>query len=167
MRPVKSKSVWRRRAAAVALVVAAPGVAGCAGLWPTDEIYNPGVGVNNRASDVNVLGATIVSGSPGQGNFIATLVNRSTTPDQLTSVEADGMTVAGGATPDIAAQGLVNLAETLKGIPITGDAKKLEAGRFVLVRLTFKNADPVTLNVPVVANTGPYAELAPSASPTA
>jgi len=41
-----------------------------------------------------------------------------------------------------------------EGIKVTGD---FEAGQFVTVTLTFKNADEVTLEVPVVENAGAFA----------
>ncbi len=158
----------RRLATLAAALLATITLSACGSLWPTEVPYNPGVGTNDRTGDVNVLNAVIVSATPGQGSFVATLVNRNEqAADQLLSVEAAGLTMGGGATPEIAAGGVVNLASAFNGIPVTGDAKLLKAGTFVRVRLNFKNADQVTVNVPVVTNAGPYSELIPSPSPSA
>ena len=49
---------------------------------------------------------------------------------------------------------MVNLAsEQIGGIPVTGATVK--PGDYVLIRLTFANGDPVTVNVPVVLDDGP------------
>lgn len=168
MRRTQKTSSWSRAIAVVALVFAAPALSGCGStLWPTDEPYNPGVGVNDRAGSVNVLNALVVSGTPGSGTFIATLVNRdSTNADQLLSVDIEGMTVGGGVNPALPPSSSLNLAAAVGGVVVTGDPKLLKAGRFISVRLTFAQADPVTIKVPIVTNKGPYADLAPSAAPT-
>lgn len=168
MRRTQNTSTWSRAIAVVALVFAAPAISGCGStLWPTDEPYNPGVGVNDRAGSVNVLNALVVSGAPGSGTFIATLVNRdSATADQLISVDVEGMTVGGGVNPALPASSSLNLASAVGGVVVSGDPKLLAAGRFISVRLTFAKAEPVTIKVPIVANRGPYADLAPSAAPT-
>ena len=43
----------------------------------------------------------------------------------------------------------------------------VKAGGYVLMRLTFANADPVTVNVPVILDEGPYASITPQPSPSA
>ena len=42
----------------------------------------------------------------------------------------------------------------------------MKPGGYVLVRLTFANADPVTVKVPVVVDEGPYASITPKPSPS-
>jgi hypothetical protein len=138
----------------------------------TDAVYQPSVGVNDRSSEVDVLGAMVVAPAKGKdGVFIASLANNDqTTSDKLTAVDAQGVKVTLGDVPPIPAGGLVNLAsEKIGGVPVTGAAVK--PGGYVLVRLTFANADPVTVKVPVVVDDGPYASITPkpssSASPSA
>ncbi len=157
-------STLRRRIAGASLALALPALAACG--FQTDQVYQPAVGVNDRSGEVDVLGALVVSAAPGSGVFITSLVNNDTTrADKLVSVQGSGVQVAVGATPDIPVGGLVNFADkSLGGIPVQG--AKVQAGGYITVRLTFQNADPVTIEVPVVTDTGPYAGLAGSASPT-
>ncbi|MEP6816542.1 MAG: hypothetical protein ABI873_13430 [Marmoricola sp.] len=163
-RPVR---LARRRVAVAALVLTTPALTAC-GLGfnaQTDKVYQPAVGTNNRSGEVAVLGALVVSAQPGSGVFIASLVNNSTTTaDQLTGIQGAGVQVATGVHPAIPVGGLVNLASgTIGGVSVRG--RTVKAGGYVTVRLTFANADPVTVEVPVVTNTGPYAGLAGPANP--
>ena len=150
----------------MALVLAMPALAACGFNEQTDQVYQPAAGKNLRSSDVDVLGALVVSANPGKGVFIASLVNKSTTTaDKLVGVAGDGIQVSGGTTSTIPAEGLVNLADPATGgIPVRG--AQVRAGSYVTVKLTFQNADPVTAQVPVVADTGAYAGLdAPTSAP--
>jgi len=167
------RSTFRRRIAVLALAVSVPAMSACTnGLdSQTDEVYQPAVGVNDRSGEVDVLGAMIVAPEKGtSGVFIASLSNNNqTTSDKLTAVDGQGVKLTLGDVPTIPAGGLVNLAsEQVGGIPVTGAPVK--PGDYVLIRLSFANADPVTVNVPVVLDDGPYASLTPkpakSASPS-
>lgn len=155
-----------RRLAAVLLSVSATAVAGCGFDVQTNAVYQPAVGSNVRQGVTDVLSAVIVSPKVGQGVFVATLVDSSdTTSDKLTSVTAGGgVTVASGATlPEMPVQTPVNLADT-GGIAMTGDAITTVNSNYVRVTLSFAKADPVTINVPVVLNNGPYADLGTTSS---
>lgn len=167
------RSTFRRRIAVLALAVSVPAMSACTnGLdSQTDEVYQPAVGVDDRSGEVDVLGAMIVAPEKGtSGVFIASLSNNNqTTSDTLTAVDGQGVKVTLGDVPPIPAGGMVNLAsEQVGGVPVTGAAVK--PGGYVLIRLTFANADPVTVNVPVVLDDGPYASITPkpakSASPS-
>lgn len=164
-----------RRLAGATLVLAIPVLAACGFGVQTDQVYQPAVGVNDRSGEVDVLGALVVSAKPGSGVFITSLVNKNVNRgDQLTNVQGQGVQVATGVTPQIPAEGLVNLADkSVGGIPVQGAA--VRAGGYVTLQLTFQNAEPVTIQVPVVTDTGPYAGLgtppstaaaSPSASPS-
>jgi hypothetical protein len=139
----------------------------CGFNYATDKVYTPAEGVNNRDSRVDVLNAAIVATEDGKGTFVASLANNETptiengkltdVDDQLTGLEGSGgstltatlkepITIPGG--------GLVKLADG-NGIPVEGDSIKL--GSFVEVTLTFENAEPATMKVPVVPNNGHYA----------
>lgn len=156
----------RRSVAVVALAVSLTALSACSRGFnePTDASYQPAEGVNNRAGQVDVLGAVIVSNTTGgSGVFIASFSNNNQTrADQLTGVAGRGVTVSGGAvTRTIPAGELVNLADpSVGGIALTG--AKVKPGNYVLMRLTFQHADPVTMLVPVVSDDGPYASLGPS-----
>lgn len=153
----------RRGIAAVSVVVVAPLLSGC---FPgnfdaaTDQVYTPATGVNDRSGSVDVLNAMIVSGEDGAGTVVAALVNNDTRDaDQLTSItgagEEEGVTVEGGSVP-IPADGLVQLAD--EALP-TATGEAIQTGRFVTLTFAFEQAESVTLDVPVIARQGAYAEV--------
>jgi len=145
-----------------ALVLAAPTLTSCSKEKATDEIYTPANAANNRDGRIDVLNAAIVSTEEGSGTFVVTLVNNDTNEpgaskdhsDQFVGLAGE-VTAKLGKPVDVPAGGLAVLAEPAgEGIKVTGN---FEAGQFVTVTLTFKNADEVTLEVPVVENAGAFA----------
>ena len=121
----------------------------------TNQFYTPAEGVNERSGGVDVLNALVVSDGDGQGRFIAGLVNNSnTTDDALTQVQGagDASDIKGTLkTPiDLAPNGFVQLAD--KGVePVVLQGDQIVPGRFVELTMTFQQADPVTVQLPVVA----------------
>lgn len=160
-------SPFRRRIAVLALAVSVPALSACTNGFDsqTDAVYQPSVGVNDRSSEVDVLGAMVVAPEKGKdGVFIASLVNNDqTTGDRLTAVDAQGVKVSLGDVPPIPAGGLVNLA-TNGGFRVTGTFK---AGDFVPVTIALGNGQRVNMDVPVVTDTGTYAGLDTSSSASA
>ena len=158
----------RRSIAAATVVLAAPVLSSCGFNQVTDQPYNPGVGVNEQGSDVDVLGALIVSGTDGSGTVVAGLVNNdSTEDDALTGITGAGQvsSVAVQATGpvELAAGSLVQLADEGQ-VTISGDP--VRPGTFVELTFSFRNAESVTLELPVVAARGGYADVPlPSAGP--
>jgi hypothetical protein len=142
----------RRRLAAVVLVLLVPALAGCGFNYQTDQVYQPGVGVNNRDGKVDVLGAVVVSSVDGEGTFVASLVNKDTEDgDSLIQVTADDLDANVSAPVEVPADTLVNLADT-GAVSVSGDTVK--AGKFARVTLTFESGQRTEVNAPVV----PYAE---------
>ncbi|RLV47600.1 hypothetical protein D9V37_15665 [Nocardioides mangrovicus] len=143
--------------ARLSLLLAVPLVGACGFNAQTDAVYQPAVGSNARDSQVDVLGAVVVSSTPGRGRFIATLSNESQShSDKLTGIQSSGSTEATlSGDISITATGDVNLA---KATPITVTGSKIDAvkSNFVTFQLTFERAEPVTISVPVVTATGPY-----------
>jgi copper(I)-binding protein len=145
-----------------ALVLAAPTLASCSKEKATDKIYTPANAANDRSERIDVLNAKIVSTSEGSGTFIVTLVNNDSNAPGAEDDAADQLVgLAGEVTAklaepvDVPAGGIAVLAAPAgKGIKVTGEFK---AGEFVEVTLTFKNAEEVTLEVPVVENAGEVA----------
>jgi len=145
-----------------ALVLAAPVLASCSKEKATDKIYTPANAANNRDGRIDVLNAVIVSTTAGTGTFVASLVNNDTNAPGADQDAADQLVgLAGEVTAKVAkpvnvpAGGIaVMAAPSGEGIKVTGE---FEAGQFVEVTLTFKNADAVTLEVPVVENSGDFA----------
>jgi hypothetical protein len=147
-----------------ALLLAAPTLASCT-THPTDEIYTPAAGTNDRGSRVDVLNAVIVAneGHPGEGTLVVTLVNNEVVPVGSTTNEDDKLVAISGdvkgavkSSVTIPASGLVVLAaksaaitQAAPGIVVTGD---FELGDLVKVEFDFANASSVKLDVPVVEN---------------
>ena len=128
---------------------------------PTDQVYNPAVGVNNQDSDVDVLNAVIVSGSDGSGTLVATLVNNDQeNDDALTGINAGGddqVSVTAPSKTTIEAGSLLSLVDE-GGAKVTGDA--VTAGTFITLTFAFQSSESVTLDVPVVEpGDGAYADV--------
>ena len=155
----------RRRLAAVAMVLLVPSLGACQ--YQTDQVYQPGVGVNNREGKVDVLGAVVVSSTDGQGTFVASLVNQDLEEsDTLTGVTGDDLEVQLAAPVEIGPETLVNLADT-GAVSVTGES--IEPGAFARLTLEFESGQETEVNVPVVPYEDEYSEIEPaepSASPT-
>ncbi len=157
-----------RRTAVAAALVLAPVLSSCAA-DATNVIYNPGVGVNERSGTVDVLNALIVSGAPGSGSLVATLTNGDLAEeDALSQVagagEDTGVTVDLGSPVDVGAGGSVSVSDE-EEVSVEGEA--VEPGAFVTLQFTFERGETVTVDVPVVARRGPYADIpVPSVAPT-
>jgi hypothetical protein len=160
----------RLRFAAAAVALAVPALSSCSSNFnaPTDQVYTPGVGVNDRSGTIDVLHALIVSGEDGSGTVIAGLVNNDQEqPDTLADVAGAGddqaITVSSGdAQVEIPAGGFVQLADE-GNISVT--ATQIQPGKFVELTFSFANSESVNIEVPVVENTGEFADVPlPSAS---
>jgi hypothetical protein len=156
----------RRRLAAVAMVLLVPILASCGFGYQTDQVYQPGVGVNNRDGSVDVLGAVVVSSTDGEGTFVASLVNKSEDDDSLESVDGEGLEVQMSAPVEIKADTLVNLADT-GSVGVSGET--VTPGKFVRLTLQFESGQSTEVNVPVVPHEDEFSEVelaSPESSPT-
>jgi hypothetical protein len=156
-----NRSRISRLASAGVFVIATATLSSCGFNYATDKVYTPAEGVSNRDGRVDVLNAVVVATADGSGTFVASLSNNETPTyedGQLSDVDDQLTGLAGAGDTDLTAEfepveipggSLVVLADG-DGIPVTGDSIKL--GDFVDVELTFENADPVTMTIPVVAN---------------
>lgn len=147
-----------RRLAAVATLLAVPTLSSCGVInAQTDQVYTPGVGVNERDGMVDVLHALVVTDGSGSGRVIAGLVNNDQSEaDELTGVEsADGsvtVELREGDT-EVPAAGFLQLADAAY---VNVEGEGIEPGAFVRLTFTFANADAATLNVPVMPNTNEF-----------
>lgn len=151
------KSPFQRRAAIASLLLLAPALGACGFSAQTDQVYQAAVGPDARDSDVDVLNAVVVTNGTGQGTFAGSLVNNTGTADAIENVTADaGVSILPGGALTIPAYGLVNLSNLLENgkIPLVLDGDPVAAGGYVTLTFTFANADPVTIEAPVVDNTG-------------
>jgi copper(I)-binding protein len=161
--------------ATAAIVVATAGLSGCGGNFnaQTDQIYQPAVGSNNREGQVYVLNALLVVGDGSDAALVAGLLDQAGTDDTLTAVTAKSskgndltVTINNDQIP-LPTRTLVRLSQDAS-VAISGQAGDLGPGGTVSVTFTFQNADPVTLDAPIVAREGAYADVPlPSPSPSA
>ena len=150
----------RTRVAAASLLLV-PGLTACSLTFdaPTDQVYTPSRGSNERSGVVDVLGAVVVSGADGSGTVAATLVNGDDQPDRLTGVTVDGQAAQITTSPratELKAIGVNNLAAS-GAVTVESDA--IVGGDFVELAFSFERGDPVTLDAPVVRNTGDFADV--------
>jgi hypothetical protein len=150
-----------RTTVALATAAMALGLSSCSFDHPTDMVYNPGIGVNDQSSSVDVLNALVVKGSDFStaGALVTTLVNNDEqNDDQLTGIEVGAEDQGAQVTLDgsIAVPGgeLVDLSE--EGVEVSGEG--VEDGAFITLTYTFANAEAVTVDVPVVVQGEGYYE---------
>ena len=84
-----------KASAVVTAAVLALGLSSCGRGFdsPTDQVYNPPIGVNEQSGTVDVLNAVIVTDgtTAGSGTLVATLVNNDQeTDDSLTNISGAG-----------------------------------------------------------------------------
>jgi hypothetical protein len=142
-----------RLLAATGALVLATVLTSCGFDYATDRVYTPAAGSNDRSADVDVLGASVVSGQEGSGTFIASFANNDELEDAtVVSLAGAGddadLTVASFSAITVPAGQLVNLATSDGGIVVTGD---LGPGGSVRMTIGFGDDETVTLDVPVVA----------------
>ena len=158
----------RRSTAKASVVVTAAALAlglsscGRGFVSPTDQIYNPPIGVNEQAGMVDVLNAVIVmdDNSCTGGTLVATLANNDETQDDsltnITGAEGAQVQVSPPSDTTIDAGGVLSLLDA-GGATITGDAVK--PGRVVPLTFSFAKAESVQVSVPVYLNDGPFSEV--------
>ena len=148
----------RRRLAVVAAVLLVPSLGACQ--YQTDQVYQPGVGVNDRDGTVDVLGAVVVSSTDGEGTFVASLVNQGLEQTEtLTGVTGEEVEVQLTAPVEIDPESLVNLDQA-GAVSVSGES--IEPGRFARLTLEFESGQETEVNVPVVADEDEYAEIKPA-----
>ncbi len=154
----------RRRLAAAAMVLLVPTLGACGFGYQTDQVYQPGIGVNNRDGNVDVLGAVVVSSVDGQGTMVASLVNEDdNNDDSLVNVTGDGLEAQVSAPVKIAAGTLVNLADS-GAVSVTGDT--IQPGKFARLTLTFESGQTTEINAPVVPHSDEFSDVRLASPPT-
>jgi copper(I)-binding protein len=158
-----------------ALALLMPAIAGCeAGNGaPTLEFHAASAGAQTifngiRITNVFVLGApsgaTLPAGS--SASLFMSLFNDGANADTLVSASAAGasdVALDGGTVP-LPSETPVNLTGPTPSAVLTNLSKPLESGGFVTVTLQFKNAGPVTLQVPVEPQSFVWATYSPAPS---
>ncbi len=151
---------------AAAAIAVAP-LAGCsAGFDATSiEPYAPSDGVLANSGQLRILNALVVSSNSGTAGVIsASIVNRGTKADELVDISSPDGTVDLTGDGTLRRSSAVRLgAGTRPSATMTGLTKL--PGETITVTMTFRRADPLTIETVVVPATGPYASITPA--PTA
>ncbi|MBA2444707.1 MAG: hypothetical protein H0V49_05175 [Nocardioidaceae bacterium] len=152
--------VFGARTAAPALVsIVALSACGANFEAQTNQIYQPADGANNKDSDVYVMG-TLVAADGGHGVVVTRLINSTQEPDALVGVtatddEGNEIAVKPLSKPlELEPAGALQLAD---GAQVGLEADEL--GGLVTLTFTFEKAQAVTLEAPVVPNTGDYVDV--------
>jgi hypothetical protein len=122
---------------------------GCGFDYATDRVNTISAGINDRAGEVDVLGAVIIAGEDNAGVFVATLVNKDLDDAVSLDALAPGEQVApldGDSPIEVTAGGSTSLFNE-DAIAVGGE---FGAGDFVDVTLQFSNGQVTTMQVPVV-----------------
>jgi hypothetical protein len=153
-----------RHRAVIGVVAATFALTGCAASFgsETGQVYDQAAGVNHRSGDVYMLDAVVIVDGQGHGTLSGTLTSQAGTDDALTDVkivsktsQAASVTLQGGEV-NVPAGGAVKL---LDGNLVRFDAPSLEAGYFVTLQFSFRNAGGFTLNVPILPNSSDFSTV--------
>ena len=141
------------------------------------QVYDAGVGVNDREGNVYVLNALVVDNGDSTGTLSVSLLDKFGDGDQLVAVQAttdtgEPIEVQQNTKPIELCGGQLAVLGPNAEVMLGGDA--FAAGDTVTLDLTFRDAEPVRMAVPVVARlvgegSDPYdsvAESPPDAAPS-
>ena len=132
------------------------GLTSCGFDAPTDMVYDPAAGVSDQEGTVDALNAAVVSAADGSGTLVVSFANNDQEDDDsLVGVSGEGVQVGLGGDTAIPAGGLLTRDDA--ELSVTGEA--VEPGEFVTLTFTFDRAQSVTMDVPVVAAEGEFADV--------
>ena len=148
-------------------------VTGCASGFDATarQSYAPGDGIQAGSGDLRVLSALVVAPEDADtGIVLMAVVNSGAEPDEITAVESDAGTVDYTGSQEIAAgETVVFGAESDPSVVIRD--LSADPGEAITVKVSFGEAEPISLRTVVVPSTGEYASVTapsePSATPTA
>ena len=154
----------RRGVGACLLTLVLPLVAGCgAGFGAqSQQVYQPADGVTVRSSMVYVVNTLVVTDGNGNGTVVVALVNQSDEPDQLVSLTAEdtgGDPVEVSPIPPDFALAAGESVQTADESTLRLSSPKVKPGGLVTLTFEFKQAAPVTIEVPVVPQSTDYADV--------
>ncbi len=139
-------------ATAAALLLALSVTAGCSASFgaQTQQPYQAAEGANGDSGPIGARNVLVVADAEGKGVLNGVLVNDGTTDDRLASVTVDpsveGVEVGGPQELPLPAGQAVPFGTRGKAITVTG----AKPGRMVKLTLSFGEAGPITLQVPVL-----------------
>jgi hypothetical protein len=130
------------------------------------QSYAPGDGIQAGTGDLRVVSALVVSAADStDGVILMAVVNNGDQDEEITSVEA------GGGEVDYTGSHTIPAGETVlfsADSDPSATVRNLSAkpGETVTVKISFAEAEPITLHTVVVPATGDYASITPAAEPT-
>jgi hypothetical protein len=136
---------------------------GCGGGFneQTNKVYQGAAGINNRAGEVYVLNALVVTDGKGNGTLVGSLLNVMSATDSLQgfkAVDSSGKAITTKlASPvSLPSERAVKL-ETNGAVRLT--SKGLLAGYFIDVTFTFATAAPLSMSIPVLPEGTEYSSV--------
>jgi hypothetical protein len=130
------------------------------------QSYAPGDGIQAGTGDLRVVSALVVSPEDsGDGVILMAVVNNGEQDEEITSVEADkgevdytgSHTIPAGETVFFGAES--DPSATVRNL-------SAKPGETITVKISFTEAEPISLHTVVVPATGDYASITPAAEPT-
>jgi hypothetical protein len=130
------------------------------------QSYAPGDGVQAGTGDLRVVSALVVSPEDSQdGVILMAVVNNGEQDEEITSIDADSGEVDYTGSHTIpAGETVLFSAESDPSATVRGLSTK--PGEAITVKISFAEAEPITLHTVVVPATGDYASITPAAEPT-
>jgi copper(I)-binding protein len=145
------------------LLLASLALTGCNGGFDaqTQQVYQAAAGISNRDSEVYVLNALVVTDGKGNGTVAGTLLDQAKQADTLqsvTAVDSSGQKISAKLASPLPLPPAQSVKlETDGAVRLTGSS--LQAGYLVTVTFTFANAAPLTMTIPVVADSADYTSV--------
>jgi hypothetical protein len=130
------------------------------------QSYAPGDGVQAGTGDLRVVSALVVSPEDStDGVIMMAVVNNGEQDQEITSIEADdGEVDYTGSHTIPAGETVLFSADSDPSATVRGLSAK--PGEAVTVKISFAEAEPISLHTVVVPATGDYESITPAAVPT-
>jgi hypothetical protein len=130
------------------------------------QSYAPGDGIQAGTGDLRVVSALVVApDESSDGVLLMAVVNNSDQDEEITSIDSDAGTADFTGSHVIAANKTVVFgAESDPSVTMRNLGAK--PGEAVSVKISFADAEPITLHTVVVPATGDYASITPAPEPS-
>jgi hypothetical protein len=150
---VRTTSISRSARLIATAAISLTALTGCAAGFDAQTVqpYQPAEGTNAQAGSLAVRNLTVMADHEGKGKLFGAIVNTGSSEDRLTKVDAapdaEGIKVTGGSYVLPAGRALTLPPASGRVVTVTG----AEPGALVKLELTFDEAAPLTVTVPVIS----------------